>query len=788
MRSRPRGVILAVGPVAWGLKGHRRKGSDPMSDLFVSYSPADADFVAELARELSEHELDARIDCSGDADDSGCCSAQAAEAVASCDAVLFVVRAESFTYPARTAELELAFSHNKRVIPLVREDPAAGQVPDQLEAVRWIPADGEPDLRKLARALLHTLREELRAARAHRARSVRLRRRRWRERLQPRWNASREPILALVALAALVLGTIGYLQAPGQHYTFLDSFYRALQLYGFGGAVAFKVPAALQIARILAPFALGFAAVRAIFHLFADELQVLRIRLFAHNHVVIVGLGSSGSHAVKSFYDEGWMVVAVERDPDNHRVAAIRDLGVPVLIGDARDSAPLRRARIARARYLLVTSGEDGINFDVAMTAADHVRGRSRLTAFVHIRDLRLWRELKARSVAVVNGSPFRWDAFNVYFTAAHLLIDRFPPFQDDEGNELEDPHVCIIGLDGVGEGLVLRIASTWRTRHPDRKLRLTIAGPAADVAHQALVLRRPILEEICELGARPMDISSEAFVTGGALLDEHGQCDVTMAYVALETQAESLAAAFGLHGAPQTAHVPVVVTLEDGEGGTARALDGTEGLHFATGVQPFGVLSSALTPAIALQGTSELIARQRHQDWMQARLTEGKPSDATVPWDELREEYKEANRSFAAAVGTALAEAGCELAPAPLSIATEGDFTFTDAEVEILARHEHEHWVQYMREDGWHLEAQKNLTKRAHPHLVPWDQLPTDVRGADIEEMKNLPRILAAVGLKVYRPNTGAGSHGLDANSNGRAPTTSPVEAPPLTTSSAAG
>ena len=52
-------------------------------------------------------------------------------------------------------------------------------------------------------------------------------------------------------------GANGKLVEP---YDFLDSLYRAVTLFGFGGAVNPPIPLSLQIARIVAPVLTGFAA------------------------------------------------------------------------------------------------------------------------------------------------------------------------------------------------------------------------------------------------------------------------------------------------------------------------------------------------------------------------------------------------------------------------------------------------------------------------------------------------------------------------------------------------
>src|SRR5438046_1545004 len=89
-------------------------------------------------------------------------------------------------------------------------------------------------------------------------------RRGWRTRVRPLWREARPTLLLAAALTSLTLGTIGYLHLPKHDYNVLDALYRAIQLFGLGGAVEEKVPLTLQIARILAPVVTGVAAVQAV--------------------------------------------------------------------------------------------------------------------------------------------------------------------------------------------------------------------------------------------------------------------------------------------------------------------------------------------------------------------------------------------------------------------------------------------------------------------------------------------------------------------------------------------
>ena len=68
-----------------------------------------------------------------------------------------------------------------------------------------------------------------------------------------------------------------------------------------------------------------------------------------------------------------------------------------------------------------------------------------------------------------------------------------------------------------------------------------------------------------------------------------------------------------------------------------------------------------------------------------------GPPS--VVAWDELSDHLKEANRRFADGIGAKLQAAGCALVPAPLT-GTDGA-GFADADIEQLARLEHDRWMK---------------------------------------------------------------------------------------------
>jgi uncharacterized membrane protein len=126
-------------------------------------------------------------------------------------------------------------------------------------------------------------------------------------------------------------------------------------------------------------------------------------------------------------------------------------------------------------------------------------------------------------------------------------------------------------------------------------------------------------------------------------------------------------------------------------------------------------------------------------------------------PWDELPEEFKESNRAQAREIGEKLAVIGCLTVPA---FDPALDFAFHDDEVQLLARLEHERWVDERTAQGFEFGLVRG--DRTRPDLVPWERLPDEARTRNMQAVRHLPGMLARVGFQVLRHDREApdGSH----------------------------
>jgi len=143
--------------------------------------------------------------------------------------------------------------------------------------------------------------------------------------------------------------------------------------------------------------------------------------------------------------------------------------------------------------------------------------------------------------------------------------------------------------------------------------------------------------------------------------------------------------------------------------------------------------------------------ARAIHEAYVEAATDRGEEPGsrrALGDWDDLPEDLKEANRAQARHVGEKLADLGCIMVP---TFDPSLTFAYRDEEEVLhLARLEHDRWMQERIDQGYVYGPVRE--GRSHPDLVPWEQLSKEARDKDVDAVRNIPAMLAAVGFQVLR------------------------------------
>ena len=88
-----------------------------------------------------------------------------------------------------------------------------------------------------------------------------------------------------------------------------------------------------------------------------------------NNHIVLVGLGHLGYRVAQRLHEMGKSVAVVEINLGTHTTIAARDMGIPVIQGDARHAAALEGANIKDAHTIILASQNDAMNLQIALKA-----------------------------------------------------------------------------------------------------------------------------------------------------------------------------------------------------------------------------------------------------------------------------------------------------------------------------------------------------------------------------------------------------------------------------------
>jgi hypothetical protein len=141
-------------------------------------------------------------------------------------------------------------------------------------------------------------------------------------------------------------------------------------------------------------------------------------------------------------------------------------------------------------------------------------------------------------------------------------------------------------------------------------------------------------------------------------------------------------------------------------------------------------------------------LARAIHQAYVDNNAARGDSppqNPAMLPWEELPEDLKQSNLAQAADIGTKLDAIGCAAVP---DSAAAPDFAFTEADIELLAKMEHQRWVQERQAQGY-VYGPKREGKQ-HPDMVGWQYLSENAREKDRDAIRELPAILRQAGFRI--------------------------------------
>jgi Trk K+ transport system NAD-binding subunit len=194
------------------------------------------------------------------------------------------------------------------------------------------------------------------------------------------WLLLRQSRAALVAfLVAVVGGGIAYFalgrMAGEPPPSLVAAIYHSLSLIFLQSALDFPSTWYLQafyfvmplvglaiLAQGLAEFGVSFFNRQAR----RKEWEMALASTYA-DHVVLIGLGHLGLRVLDLLTEFGQDVVVIESDPALPAVETVRQLGAPVLIGDASRDETLLQAGVDRARSVISCTRDDTLSMKIGV-------------------------------------------------------------------------------------------------------------------------------------------------------------------------------------------------------------------------------------------------------------------------------------------------------------------------------------------------------------------------------------------------------------------------------------
>lgn len=512
-------------------------------------------------------------------------------------------------------------------------------------------------------------------------------------------------VVALVALAAAVLGVVGFIlylptQTEFEQAGATDIAYYTAQLFvldptPFTQPSPYPLP--LEIARFLAPATTILVVV--------ETVRVLlwgRVRRWsaAHGkgHVIVTGTEPLALMLARQFAADGKRVVLVSDDVGDD---VARRHGLYVVPGCPTEEATLRAAGAPRAASVYACGRDSATNLSIALTtrrlaAMTRRRVGPPVTVQVEIRDARLFADLKVAHRT--HGDPsLRLRYFVIEELAAHALLaqEALRPGRDDA-----EP-VVVLGAGPFSQAVVRQLGSH---RNPPPITMVADADAATWVP--------------------PADSTAIRLY-------------VCMADPDLALRTALIAARAGLGR--------VVLCREQ-----QAAFDDALGLFDDTDrrLAVFGILDAAC--AAAPRDPIDELGRAIHDRYVQSALAKGDTpttNASLVPWAKLPVHLKRSNWAHADHIGTKLATIGSVIVPAAQGAEP---FSFRPGEIERLARLEHKRWMAERHDAGFVYGPQRY--GNFHPDLVDWEQLSSAARAKDIDFIEHLPELLQQTNYHILR------------------------------------
>ena len=140
-----------------------------------------------------------------------------------------------------------------------------------------------------------------------------------------------------------------------------------------------------------------------------------------------------------------------------------------------------------------------------------------------------------------------------------------------------------------------------------------------------------------------------------------------------------------------------------------------------------------------------EKLARAIHESYRAQKTTHGRNTER---WEDLMETFRASSRAQAQHIDVKLANVQCR----QIDTDATSNVVFSERQVEHLAALEHWRWCVDRWLDGWVFAPERNDARLQHNALVPYDELPEEMKELDRPTVRDLVRLVGLSGAAIQR------------------------------------
>jgi hypothetical protein len=611
------------------------------------------------------------------------------------------------------------------------------------------------------------------------------------------WLARHEwTVVGLIALACFIMGAHGYYQTmhfevAGGNHTWWDPIYASLQLFIFEGPdETGGWPLHLQVARALAPIVLLYTAAVAIFQQVETRVALYRLLFHKRRFVVICGIGDTGFRIARDYcMHSKKKVVVIDINPMNPMAAELANHGAIVIYGNAMDPVVLDKARVKYAKEVFLCTDDDQANISAAKNVERLCRSikdkeidrlariarrnepsiagepvSETLRAFLCVDAPDLYEVFSNHPFFEINTDRFAVRLFSRKETAARKIFSLCAPDLYYRPNSAEDPvlHVLFVGFEALARELILQTALT--THYPDYRLPHVTVMCQEDCSELVARFfhRHPTLKHTLTID---IVYSDPLTVTAQEWTDLQKRMSFSVAYVSMQKDVEGILAGRRLSRLNRLEGMDLlnfVVCLNQNtflaeiidDDFVPITLDKSR-LPAHSAIEYFETLDETISIDVIVNEALDGLARTLHNAYLDTLLMRGetrKNNASLIPWSELPAHKKKANQHAAAHMDVKLRASGCIAVPVHVAAQTQ-HFPLDSDNLEMLAQLEHRRWMADKFLAGYSYGPERDEDRMLHPDLIPWEELTEADKEKDRDNIRQIPELLALLGMKICRP-----------------------------------